>query len=93
MNQQIAEPGLLIGMDWADQKHDIYVIDRHGKGIHRVLSATVKNLRGGQTASRVLLKCGGPGVAVPGSESANGQAGSRRGEDSCLADCWSRAKR
>ena len=32
MNQQTAQPGLFIGIDWADQKHDIYIIDRHGKG-------------------------------------------------------------
>ena len=32
MTQQTAQPGLFIGMDWADQKHDIYIIDRHGKG-------------------------------------------------------------
>ena len=29
------EPGLFIGIDWADQKHDCYVIDRDGKGSHR----------------------------------------------------------
>ena len=23
MNQQPAQPGLFIGMDWADQKHDV----------------------------------------------------------------------
>lgn len=28
MNEQ---PALFIGIDWADQKHDIYVIDRNGK--------------------------------------------------------------
>jgi hypothetical protein len=26
-----AQPGLFIGIDWADQKHDCYVIDRDGK--------------------------------------------------------------
>ena len=30
MNQQSHQPGLFIGIDWADQKHDIYVIDRRG---------------------------------------------------------------
>lgn len=36
MNEQ-PQPGLFIGIDWADQKHDIYVIDRHGKGFHQEL--------------------------------------------------------
>ena len=31
MNQQPHQPGLFIGIDWADQKHDIHVIDRNGK--------------------------------------------------------------
>ncbi len=33
MNQQPDQPGLFVGIDWADQKHDIYVIDRRGKGM------------------------------------------------------------
>jgi hypothetical protein len=32
MNKQPQQPGLFIGIDWADQKHDIYVIDRHDRG-------------------------------------------------------------
>ena len=43
MNQQTAQPGLFIGMDWADQKHDIYIIDRHGKGSHRQLEHSMRN--------------------------------------------------
>ena len=44
MNQQPAQPGLFIGMDWADQKHDVYVIDRNGKGVHRVLEHSAENI-------------------------------------------------
>ncbi len=44
MNQQHAQPGLFIGMDWADQKHDVYVIDRNGKGFHRVLEHSAENI-------------------------------------------------
>ncbi len=44
MSQQHAQPGLFIGMDWADQKHDIYVIDRHGKGVHQVLEHSAENI-------------------------------------------------
>jgi hypothetical protein len=32
-----AQLGLFIGIDWADQKHDCYVIDRDDKGFHREL--------------------------------------------------------
>jgi len=26
------QPALFIGIDWADQKHDVYTIDQHGRG-------------------------------------------------------------
>ena len=32
------QPVLFIGIDWADQKHDCYVIDRDGKGSHRTIA-------------------------------------------------------
>jgi transposase len=32
------QPVLFIGIDWADQKHDCYVIDRDGKGSHRAIA-------------------------------------------------------
>jgi transposase len=38
MNKQSNPPGLFIGIDWADQKHDCYVIDRDGKGFHQELA-------------------------------------------------------
>ena len=44
MDQQHAQPGLFIGMDWADQKHDIYIIDRHGKGSHQQLEHSAENI-------------------------------------------------
>jgi transposase len=31
------QPGLFIGIDWADQKHDCHVINREGKGFHQEL--------------------------------------------------------
>ena len=31
-NQQEQQPALFVGIDWADQKHDCYVIDRDGNG-------------------------------------------------------------
>ncbi len=42
MTKQTQEPGLFIGIDWADQKHDIYVIDRNGKIVARKLGAMSK---------------------------------------------------
>ena len=44
MNQQSAQPGLFIGIDWADQKHDIHVIDRDGNGSHQVLVHSAENI-------------------------------------------------
>jgi len=44
MNQQHAGPGLFIGMDWADQKHDIHVIDREGKGCHQQLDHSAESI-------------------------------------------------
>ena len=44
MNQQPHQPGLFIGIDWADQKHDFYVIDRRGKGFHQELKHSAENI-------------------------------------------------
>ncbi len=43
MNEQ-PQPGLFIGIDWADQKHDCYVIDRHGKGIHQEIKHSPEDI-------------------------------------------------
>jgi transposase len=39
-----AQPGLFIGIDWADQKHDCYVIDRDGKGFHLELKQSPEDI-------------------------------------------------
>lgn len=44
MNQSPQQPALFIGIDWADQKHDIYVIDRSGQGFHRELEHSPENI-------------------------------------------------
>ena len=44
MNPKAPQPGLFIGIDWADQKHDIYVIDCDGKGFHRELKHSAENI-------------------------------------------------
>ena len=43
MNEK-PQPGLFIGIDWADQKHDCYVIDRNGKGFHQVLKHSPEDI-------------------------------------------------
>jgi transposase len=44
MNQHSDQPGLFIGIDWADQKHDCYVIDRDGKGFHQELEHSPEDI-------------------------------------------------
>ena len=34
MNEQL-QPGLFIGIDWADKKHDCYAIDQNGNSFHQ----------------------------------------------------------
>jgi transposase len=62
MNQQIAEPGLLIGIDWADQKHDIYIIDRDGKGSHRQLEHSAESIDA--WVGEMLKLAGGRPIAI-----------------------------
>lgn len=38
MNKQSNQPSLFIGIDWADQKYDCYIIDRDGKGFHQEIA-------------------------------------------------------
>lgn len=44
MNQQTYQPGLFIGVDWADEKHDCYAIDRDGKGFHQEISHSPESI-------------------------------------------------
>ncbi len=62
MNQRTAEPGLFIGMDWADQKHDIYIIDRHGKGSNQLLEHSVENIDA--WVGEMLRLAGGQPIAI-----------------------------
>jgi transposase len=62
MNQQTAEPGLFIGIDWADQKHDIYIIDRHGKGSHQELKHSAENID--SWVGEMLKLSGGKPIAI-----------------------------
>jgi len=62
MKQQPAQPGLFIGIDWADQKHDIYIIDLHGKGSHQQLEHSAENIEA--WVSDMLKLAGGQPIAI-----------------------------
>jgi transposase len=62
MNQQPAQPALFIGIDWADQKHDIYVIDQRGKGFHQELKHSAENIDA--WVSEMLKLAGGQPIAI-----------------------------
>ena len=62
MNQKRPQPGLFIGIDWADQKHDIYVIDRHGNGFHQELKHSAENIDA--WVGEMLKLAGGQPVAI-----------------------------
>ncbi len=62
MNQPTAQPGLFIGMDWADQKHDIYVIDRQGKGFHQQLDHSAESINA--WVAEMLRIAGGQPIAI-----------------------------
>ena len=62
MNQSTAQPGLFIGMDWADQKHDIHVIDRHGKGFHQQLEHSAESID--TWVGEMLKLAGGQPIAI-----------------------------
>ncbi len=62
MNKQPHQPALFIGIDWADQKHDIYVIDRNGKGFHRELKHSPENIDA--WVGEMLKLAGGRPIAI-----------------------------
>ena len=62
MNNQPHQPALFIGIDWADQKHDIYVIDRNGKGFHRELEHSPENIDA--WVGEMLKLAGGQPIAI-----------------------------
>lgn len=62
MNQESKQPGLFIGIDWADQKHDIYTIDCYGKGCHRQLEHSAENIE--SWVSEMIKLADGRPVAI-----------------------------
>ncbi|TWU20339.1 IS110 family transposase [Bythopirellula polymerisocia] len=62
MNQPTAQPGLFIGIDWADQKHDIHAIDREGKGFHQQLEHSAESIDA--WVAEMLKLAGGQPIAI-----------------------------
>jgi hypothetical protein len=56
------QPGLFIGIDWADRKHDCYVIDRDGKGFHQELSHSPEDID--TWVGEMLKRAAGKPIAI-----------------------------
>ena len=62
MNEQPYQPGLFIGIDWADQKHDCYCIDRDGNGFHQELPHSPEEIDA--WVGKMLERADGKPVAI-----------------------------
>jgi len=56
------QPALFIGIDWADQKHDCHVIDRHGKEFHQELKHSAESID--TWVGEMLKLAGGQPIAI-----------------------------
>ncbi|MEM8945027.1 MAG: IS110 family transposase [Planctomycetota bacterium] len=59
MNNQ---PALFIGIDWADQKHDCYVIDCEGQEFHQVIAHSPESIQ--EWLSEMLKLADGKPIAI-----------------------------
>ena len=59
MNNQ---PALFIGIDWADQKHDCYVIDFEGQEFHQIIAHSPESIQ--EWLSEMLELAGGKSIAI-----------------------------
>ena len=55
---QQCEPARFIGIDWADQKHDVHSVDRHGNGQSRTIEQSPEAIEA--WISEELAQAGGP---------------------------------
>jgi transposase len=66
MNQNLPpsniSPALFIGIDWADQSHDCYIIDTQGNGQHQSFKQTPEAID--QWVDRMLELSGGKTIAI-----------------------------
>jgi len=56
------QPALFIGIDWADQKHDCYVIDRDGKAFHQEITHSPESINA--WVNEMLELAGGQPIAI-----------------------------
>jgi transposase len=66
----IPEFGLFIGIDWADEKHDVYVIDSSGKGKSETLLQSAEAIN--QWIQQKLQQAGGRPIAILFENARNG---------------------
>ncbi len=57
-----SEPALFIGIDWADKKHDCYVIDRQGNASHQELKHSPEDIEA--WVSEMLGRANGKPIAI-----------------------------
>lgn len=62
MDKQHEPPSLFVGIDWADEKHDCYVIDQTGKGFHQEISHSPEDIDAWVAEMRKLS--GGKPIAI-----------------------------
>jgi transposase len=61
MSEQV-RPGLFIGIDWADKKHDCYVIDQHGNAFHQEFRQSPEDIEA--WISEMLKRACGKPIAI-----------------------------
>ncbi len=69
-NKSQTEVGLWIGIDWADQKHDAYVIDSNGQGQHETFEQSVRGIE--TWLARKMEQSQGKPIAIIIEKSSNG---------------------
>jgi hypothetical protein len=57
-----SQPGLFIGIDWADKKHDCYVIDRNGNTFHQEFRQSPEDIE--IWIGEMLKRAGGDPIAI-----------------------------
>ena len=63
MKEQVSDqPVFFIGIDWADEKHDCYIIDRNGKGFHQELTHSPESIN--EWVTEMLNLSGGKSIAI-----------------------------
>jgi hypothetical protein len=61
-NPEDRKPGLFIGIDWADAKHDVFTIDREGNGVYEQIEHSAESID--QWVARKLEQAGGRPITI-----------------------------